>query len=106
MNDSLAGARRTTQPKAEAKDLFNMVMEGNCSITYIRKLIAVPPPIEGVLRAYARRYPEDGSRVERILKFREDVSREFETLVEPQTLVFQLSGARARAGRQNRRHAQ
>lgn len=106
MNDSLVGARRTTQPKAEAKDLFNMVMEGNCSITYIRKLIAVPPPIETVLRAYARRYPEDGSRVERILKFREDVLREFETLVEPQTLVFQLSGARARAGRQNRRNAQ
>ena len=51
MNNSLAGARRTTQPKAEAKDLFNMVIEGNCSITYIRKLIAVPPPIEGVLRA-------------------------------------------------------
>ena len=106
MNDSLAGAWRTKQPKAEAKNLFNMVMEGNCSITSIRKLIAVPPPIEATLRAYARKYPEDASRVERVLKFREDVSREFETLLEPQTLGFQLSGAGARAGRQNRRDAQ
>ena len=106
MNDSLAGARRSTQPKAKAKDLFNLVMEGDCSITCIRKLIAVPPPIEAALRAYVRRYPEDGSRVERILKFRKDVSREFETLVEPQTLVFELSGARARADRQNRRNAE
>jgi hypothetical protein len=93
MNDSLvldrwlvadrnAGSWDTRPPKAEAKDLFRMVMSGNCSITSIRKLIAVPPPVEATLRAYARHHPDEGSRVEGVLRFRENVAREFEALVE------------------------
>jgi hypothetical protein len=81
--------------KAEANDLFRMVMTGNCSITSIRKLIAVPPTIEASLRAYARHYPEEESRVERMLRFRENVAREFEALVEhrctPQGIIGRLS---------------
>jgi hypothetical protein len=77
-----AGSWDTRLAKAEANDLFRMVMIGNCSITSIRKLIAVPPPIEATLRAYARQYPEEGARVERVLRFREDVARKFEALVE------------------------
>lgn len=83
--DRNAGAWNTRPPKAEANDLFRMVMTGNCSITSIRKLIAVPPPIEATLRAYARQYPEDASRVERVLRFRENVAREFEALIESWT---------------------
>jgi hypothetical protein len=77
-----AGSWSTRPPKAEAIYLFRMVMIGNCSITSIRELIAVPPPIEATLRAYARQYPEEGSRVERVLTFREKVARESEALVE------------------------
>jgi hypothetical protein len=98
--DRDAGAWDTRPPKAEANDLFRMVMTGNCSITSIRKLIAVPAPIEATLRAYARQYPEDATRVERVLRFREDVAREFEALVESSTYCLTGSSqARALPGK-------
>ncbi len=83
--DHNAGAWNTRPPKAEAKDLFRLASDGDCSITSIRELIAVPPSIEATLRAYARQCPEEGSRVERVLRFRESVAEEFEELVKSST---------------------
>jgi hypothetical protein len=84
-SDRNAGVWDTRPPKAEANDLYRMVRNGKFSITSIRNLIAVPPPIEATLRAYARQHPEEGRRVEQVLRFRKNVAREFETLVESST---------------------
>ncbi len=76
----------TRSAAAEAQDLYRMVRYGNCTITSIRELISVPPAIENVLLAYAHSHPEDAGRIARVLRFREEVRREFDQLVAPQTL--------------------
>src|SRR5262245_39921324 len=73
----------TRSPGAEAQDLYRMVRYGNCTITSIRELISVPANIENVLMAYAHSHPEDAGRIARVLRFREEVRREFDLLVEP-----------------------
>jgi len=45
------------------------------------KLIAVPPHIERVLRAYAKAHVEDAHWIEACLKFRQAVAEEFERLL-------------------------
>ena len=72
----------TRNPRDEARDLYRMVTCGNSSVDSIRELIAVPATIEAALREYARRYPEDGKRIEVVLHFRERVAEQFEMLVE------------------------
>ena len=72
----------TRSPIAEAKDLYRMVRYGDCTIASIRSLISVPPNIEARLLAYVGSYPEDAGRIRRVLRFREEVRREFEQLVE------------------------
>ena len=47
----------------------------------LRELIAVPPHIERVLRAYAKAHLEDAHWIEACLKFRKAVAEEFECLV-------------------------
>lgn len=47
----------------------------------LRELIAVPQKIEAVLQAYAREFPEESYFVDRALKFRQAVAREFDRLV-------------------------
>ena len=56
----------------------------------LRELIAVPPRIDRVLPAYARAYPEEAPRVERNLKFRQIVAREFERLLHDGVPVAEL----------------
>jgi hypothetical protein len=73
----------TRSPAAEAQDLYRMVRYGNCTIASIRDLIAVPANIENVLMAYAHAHPEDAGRISRVLRFRLEVRREFDLLVEP-----------------------
>src|SRR4051794_20570655 len=76
----------TRSAAAEAQDLYRMVRFGNCTISSIRELISVPPSIENVLLAYAHSHPEDSGRIARVLRFREEVRKEFDLLVAPKTL--------------------
>ncbi|MFY9531443.1 MAG: hypothetical protein WBC04_12360 [Candidatus Acidiferrales bacterium] len=68
-------------PAIEARALFTLIGRNGNTVEKIRALIAVPPEIEAVLRAYAVRYPEDGASVEQALEFRRRVGEEFERLV-------------------------
>jgi hypothetical protein len=65
---SVAGAHRALQSEK---------VVGN-TVEKIRSLIAVPPEIEAVLRAYSACYPEDRASVEQALEFRRRVGEEFE----------------------------
>jgi hypothetical protein len=65
---------------AEAHALYPMIGEEN-TVEELRELIVVPPRIEWALRAYARAHPEEAHFVDRVLKFREIVAREFERLI-------------------------
>lgn len=68
-------------PVIEARILFTLIGRNGNTVEKIRELIAVPPEIEAVLRAYTVRYPEDGASVGRALEFRRRVGEEFERLV-------------------------
>jgi hypothetical protein len=65
---------------AEAHGLYRMIHAG-CTIGELRELIAVPPHIERVLRAYAKAHVEDAHWIEACLKFRKAVAEEFERLL-------------------------
>ena len=52
-----------------------------CSVEGLRELIAVPPHIERVLRAYAKAHVEDAHWIEACPKFRQAVAGEFERLL-------------------------
>ena len=80
----------TRSPAAEARDLYRMVRYGDCTIASIQDLISVPPRIEAVLLAYVRSHPEDAGRIGRVLRFREEVRREFDQLVEPSASDLEL----------------
>lgn len=54
--------------------------DGN-TVEELRELIAVPPRIERVLRAFARAHPEEAYEISRTLKFRSAIAGEFERLV-------------------------
>ncbi len=62
---------------AEAYGLYRMI-QPECSVGELRELIAVPPRIERVLRAYAKAHVEDAHWIETYLKFRQAVAEEFE----------------------------
>jgi hypothetical protein len=66
---------------AEARGLFRMLGHDGNTVEDLRELIAVPPRIERVLRAYAQACLEGVLCVERNLKLRLAVAREFERLV-------------------------
>jgi hypothetical protein len=65
---------------AEAHALYRMI-QPECSVEELRELIAVPPHIERVLRAYAKAHAEDAHWIESCLKFRQAVAEEFERLL-------------------------
>ena len=65
---------------AEANALYRMIGDEN-TVEAIRELIAVPPLIERVLLAFARAHTEEAYSIDRNLKFRLAVAREFERLV-------------------------
>lgn len=67
--------------RAEVLGLYRMLGHDGNTVEALRELIAVPPKIERVLRAFARAHPEEAYFVERTLKFRQAVAREFERLV-------------------------
>jgi hypothetical protein len=67
-------------PLAEAYGLYRMI-QPECSVEELRELIAVPPRIERVLRAYAKAHVEDAHWIEACLKFRKAVAEEFERLL-------------------------
>jgi hypothetical protein len=48
---------------AEAYGLYRMI-HAECSVGQLRELIAVPPHIERVLRAYAKAHVEDAHWIE------------------------------------------
>ena len=57
------------------------LIDAEFSIGELRELIAVPPHIERVLRAYAKAHVEDAHWIEACLKFRKAVAEEFERLL-------------------------
>ena len=57
------------------------MIQPECSVKELRELIAVPPHIERVLRAYAKAHVEDAHWIESCLKFRKAVAEEFERLL-------------------------
>jgi hypothetical protein len=57
------------------------MIQPECSVEELRELIAVPPHIERVWRAYARAHVEDADWIESCLKFRQAVAEEFERLL-------------------------
>jgi len=70
-----------TSAEAEACLLFAMLGRNGDTPESLRKLIAVPPRIEAVLRTYARQHPETQEWIERALGFRAAVLAEFVRLV-------------------------
>jgi hypothetical protein len=67
--------------RAEALGLYRMLGHDGNTVDAIRELIRVPPKIERVLRAFAHAHPEEAHAIERNLKFRFSVAREFDRLV-------------------------
>jgi len=67
--------------RAEARGLFRMLGHDGNTVEDLRELIAVPPRIERVLRAYAWAHAEDARWIEASLNFRLAVAREFERLL-------------------------
>jgi hypothetical protein len=67
--------------------------DGN-SVEELRELIAVPPRIEGALRAYVKAHPEEQHCIARVIKFREAVARKFECLVRDGVQVDDLPDLR------------
>jgi hypothetical protein len=65
---------------AEAHGLYRMI-QPECSIEELHELIAVPPNIERVLRAYAKAHVEDAHWIAACLKSRKAVAEEFERLL-------------------------
>jgi hypothetical protein len=57
------------------------MIHAECTVGELRELIAVPPHIERVLRAYAKAHIEDAHWIEACLKFRKAVAEEFERLL-------------------------
>jgi hypothetical protein len=64
----------------EAHGLYRMLAAGN-TVEELLELIAVPPNIERVLRAYAKAHVEDAHWIKACLKFRKAVAEEFERLL-------------------------
>ena len=77
--DSFALGRQSA--RAEALGLYQMLGHDGNTVESIRELIAVQPKIERVLLAFAQVHPEEAYSIDRNLKFRLSVSREFERLV-------------------------
>jgi hypothetical protein len=69
-------------PLAEAHGLYRMI-QLECSVDELRELIAVPPNIERVLRAYANAHAEDAHWIEACLELRKAVAEEFEPYSAP-----------------------
>jgi hypothetical protein len=67
--------------RAEALGLYRMLGHDGNTVEAIRELVSVPPKLERVLRAFAQAHPEEAHSIERNLKFRLSVAREFECLV-------------------------
>lgn len=67
--------------KREARLLFTMIGRNGDTVEKIRELIAVPPRIESVLRAYAAHSPAEGPSIEGVLRYRRKVAKEFEALL-------------------------
>ena len=77
--DSFALGRLSA--RAEALGLYRMIGHGSNTVEALRELIAVPPLIERVLRTFAQAHPEEAHSIDRNLKFRLSVARQFERLV-------------------------
>ena len=67
-------------PLTEARGLYRMLSPGH-TVEELRELIAVPPKLECVLRAYAQANPRDACWVFPALRFRAEVSLAFERMV-------------------------
>lgn len=67
--------------RVEAEALYHMVQSGRDTIDNVRELIAVPPKLEAYVRDFS--FPNSGEqkRLLASLKFRKQVSKEFESLV-------------------------
>jgi hypothetical protein len=76
--------------RAEARGLLRLIGRDGNTVEAIRELIAVPARTERALRAYAQAYPEEAPSVERNLRFRQAVGREFERLVREGVPVAEL----------------
>lgn len=69
--DSYSLGRQST--RAEARGLYRILGQDGNTLEELRELIAVPPKIERVLRAYMKAHPEEAHGVEGGLKFRQSV---------------------------------
>jgi hypothetical protein len=75
---------------AEALGLYRMLGHDGNTVEALRELIAVSPVIEQLLLAFAQAHPEEAYSIERNLKFRPSVAREFERLVREGVPVAEL----------------
>jgi hypothetical protein len=78
MDNELLGRQSA---KAEARALLPLVGKNGDTVETLRALICVQPKTERALRAFAQAHPEEAYFVDRVLKFRNQVAREFEALV-------------------------
>lgn len=76
-----AGLRGCGDAKQEARQIFGLLGKNGDTVESLRKLIAVPPRAEALLRAFARERPENQHGIEQMLAYRRRVGEEFERLV-------------------------
>lgn len=79
--------------RVEAEALYHMVQCGRDTIDNVRDLIAVPPKLEAYVRDLT--FPNQGEqkRLLASLKFRKQVSKEFESLVTGEQVAAAAAGA-------------
>lgn len=73
---------RMPVPRVEARALFQMLTRGHTDIASLRDLIDIPEETEQKLRAFVAEYPDNETRIERLLNFRKRVRAEFERLIQ------------------------
>jgi hypothetical protein len=69
----------TQAERCEARALL-ILARHNGDAEAVKELIDVPPPIELLLRTYAKFNPSHGAEIERMLAFRRRVLKEFERI--------------------------
>lgn len=69
-------------PRQEARLLARLIGKKGATVQSLRDLIGVPARTEWLLREFAKAYPVEAGWVESVLRFRAEVAREFERLVE------------------------
>jgi hypothetical protein len=79
--------------RVEAEALYHMVQSGRDTIDNVRELIAVPPKLEAYVRELSFPHAGEQKRLLASLRFRQQVSKEFESLVTGEQVAAVAAGA-------------